>query len=363
MVYLYNLLAVPLYYYIIRINAKNTVNSTKFFYFVVALHAILFRVLANPYNYVDIENYANAFGNIAEMSFNEAVFSFNIYSAWGVGYVALNWVVGQLANNALYLFAITTILSVGGTVYYYKKTSYLSLAPIMLYLLYPMMYFMSFGVIRQHISIPFILFALYYIDNLKYSIPLLIISILFHTGAVVFVPFYFLIYFYKKHSLKVSICFSLVMVVLMKGSVLFLLSFLPRYEETYEERESTNNIVPVFLIGFFLYLLYVSKIWQRIKCSNQKDYNVILFVFYGFFVSLFSIGMSSAGRLPLPFIYILPVAMTYLYKYNRKKVLFYHMYLAVFTSITLIFYYLSYKAGELYVYAYSFFWEPQVLYY
>ena len=359
MFYLINLLAVPLYYALIRLVIKNKASSLSIFFVVVTIHAILFRALANPNNFVDADTYTTAFEYLRYVSFTDAVFS--PYSSWGIGFVVLSWLIGKVSSDVVLLYATIAFLSVGGILLFYKKTTYGLLTSVMMFLLYPMLYYMGFGVLRQHLSIPFMLFALYYIDNKKISIPLSFISILLHTGSIIFVPFYFIIGFYRKYSLKTSCFFSIVAIIVLKNAILFVLSFFPRYEATYFEKEATNNIVPVLLIGVLLLFIYGSNIGTIIKRTNRRDDNILLFLLYGFFVSILSIGMPAAGRLSLPFVYLLPVAMTYLFRYKRKSVDYYQLYLVVFLTITLWQYYLKYEAGLLSLYTYSFYWETPLL--
>ena len=103
MTYLYNLLLIPLYYFVTYHFFPEKL-ARKCFFLIVIIHAVLFRALSNPYDYVDTLGYAEAFGIISEMSFKEAVLSVNYFTGWGQGYVTLNWLIGQWTDNPIFLF-------------------------------------------------------------------------------------------------------------------------------------------------------------------------------------------------------------------------------------------------------------------
>lgn len=353
MIYLINILAVPIYYYFIKATIHNKKKASNYFFLVVALHAILFRALANPYVYPDTQRYTYAFEYIAGMKFKEMAFSIIQYSEWGIGYLTLNWIIGQLTHDATYLFIVLSVISVGGVMLYYYKSSYTPLLTVVLYLSYPMMYTMGFGVVRQHLAIVFILWALYYADRLKYSIPLILIGILCHTSSMVFLPFYFIrnLNLKKFNSFKLF-WFSVIGFVVMTFLVGYVLSFLSRYEEVMEEEGEQTNIVPVFMIGFTVLSFYITGVVKRI--SEIRDKMVLRFLIYGLVIALFGMTVPVAGRLSLCFIYVLPVAASLLYKYVSKKD---KDFVYIYTSaISLAVSYLIYGSSAKFS-TYLFFWN------
>lgn len=353
MVYLVNLLLVPCYYCFIRLILHNRRWIHEVFFLIISLHAILFRALANPYVYPDTRGYTEAFQYICNWDFKEAVMSINYYSVWGQGYVALNWLICRFTEDPMYLFITLAILSVGGVMLYYKKTAYVPLLSVMLYLSYPMMYLMGFYVVRQHLAVVFILWALYFADNLKISIPLAVIAALCHTSAIVFLPYYFLknIVLYRFTSIKLLV-YSVVGFTILSSSVAYVLSFFSRYEEIYESGEGKNNIVPVILIGSLLLLYYITGVYKRVRLS--QDMHIIRYLIYGLIIALFSMGTPGAGRLTLYFIYVIPVAICLPFKYVRPEMkTIPAMYLICLFFIVS---YLIYIASDKYV-VYKFLWE------
>lgn len=352
MTYLINFLLVPFYYVIIREVAGKS-KCKKWFFLVVTIHAILFRALANPYIYVDTEGYADAFRNISTMSLKEAILSPNYYTSWGVGYIFINWLISKFTLETTHMFIFMSVVSVGGVILYYYKSSYAYLTAVLFYLLYPMLYMMGFGVIRQHLSVMFILWALYYFDNLKISIPFFVASALCHTSGLIFLPFYFFKYISINKITSVKyIIIILVSLFLFRSTITYVLPYLDRYEWAYYSDEGSNNYMPVVLIGSILLFFFLTNIFKRI--TDQRDINVVRFIAYGFIVSLFSIGVHGAGRLTMCFLYTLPVAIGLPYKYGKKKVKQeMNLYMVMLFALTLFMVYHALFKYQIYI----FFWE------
>ena len=354
MVYLINYLLIPLYYFLILHIVQNAKKAHRYFFILIGIHAVLFRALANPYIYKDTSGYAEAFSLIADMSFDEAVLSFNMFSDWGQGYVALNWLISVFSSDPVYLFIIMAILSVGGVMLFYYKTTETPLLSTMFYLIYPMMYVMGFYVLRQHLAIVFVLWSVYYMDKLKYAIPLVLLGILCHSSAIVILPFFFI----KSWNLRNFDSFRLFALSLIGYIVLGLLatyfiSFFSRYENVIDDSEGLNNIIPVVVIGLTILVFYLTKTIHNVKAEREAF--IVKFLIYGFIVALFSLTVSRAGRLTLYFIYLIPIAFSILYKYGSKtmKLLNTFYYIAIF-AIPIIMIYMSSSTTYR---VYEFFWN------
>lgn len=350
MTYLVNFLLVLVYYLIIKKVCKPCAN--RVFSIVVALHAILFRALANPYNYVDTEVYAAAFSDIASMPFLYAISPINVYADWGLGFVFVNWLIGQFSSNPQTMFVIMSVIGLVPVFFFFYKTSDSLLLSIVFYLLYPMFFYMSFGVIRQHVAIGFTLMALYSIDNMKRSLLWAVLALSFHTSAIVFFPFYI-----WRHVNK-SIGNVMWNIVLIMSTVLIAKAFLggflsssERYDTYYGVQSEERNIIPVFFIGSLLLLLYCSGAYRHI--TSPLDKNIWNFMLYGFAMSLVGIGTYGMGRMTLYFMYVFPVAITLLEKYRIDKSVV-SMAKGVMLIIVI---YLMMGAYNEQPYSYSFFWE------
>ncbi len=353
MTYLINFILVPIYSFIIRNITGDKKKSKGYFFFVATFHAILFRALANPFNYVDTEGYAVAFDNISYMTFKEAVLSPNSYSEWGIGYVGLNWIISKFTSDSTYLFIILAILSVGGTLLFYYKNTTTPLTTVTLYLLYPMMYIMGFGVVRQHLAVVFILWAVYYMDNLKLSIPLTVIGVLCHTSALVVVPFFLMRNInLQNFTLTKLISLSAIGFYTITLCMAYVLSSFSRYNDVLTREGNQRNIVPVFMIGSLLFMFFVNGLIYKVK--DMKDGNIIRFLIYGFIIALIGMTIPSAGRLTLFFIYALPLAVSFLFKYGNIHLRWinkaYIIILFAFVSVQVYFALEKYEN-------YGFYWE------
>lgn len=321
MIYILNFFAVFVYYFFVKVLCKNKGIKDKCFGIIVSVHAILFRILSNPFDFADTMRYADAYTEISDFSFQEVAFSFHEYTVWGQGYAIINWLISRLSLDYNYYFVIIGLFITGGTMWFYRKTSYSLLLTATLFFLYPMLYLMSFAVLRQHIAAVVVLIALYNINNYKISIPLSLFAPLIHTSAIVFIPFFL----WRKIKLSNSnptkiIIYMLIGIILLRilvGVVLGYLSTLLMSERnaSFADEGDNLNIIPVIILG----ILVVTILWEKIftKCRNI-DLEIIKFLLYGFLISIFGIGLSGAGRLTIFFLYVVPIASTYLIHYAQR---------------------------------------------
>lgn len=358
MIYLINLLLVPLYYWILRLALPRR-DANKAFLWIVAMHAIVFRALANPYNYVDTRNYADAFRVISHWNLYDTAVGTNRYSSWGRGYLLYNWLIGNITNDIRYFFVITSVLSVTEVMLYYKKTTYTALVPIMFYLAHPMLYLMGFGVIRQHLAIPLLLFAIYYLDEKpKMSLALAIGAVLLHTASIVFIPFYLLNRMVRRWSFAEAGLVFLLFFVALRLSISAILSLFPRYE-AYQQAQGNKNMVPVLIIGGTLFLLYECKAFDRVK--RGKDHVLLMFLLYGFALCCFCVGLPFGGRLSLPVIYVVPTAVSILYRYGGQEKDEYKVGVVYLIALVILNLTLNLRGGDSTYSHYSFIWEKVLL--
>ncbi len=341
MFYLFNLLLIPLYYFIIRQSSNDRCRADELFFKIACLHAILFRALADPYNYVDTVVYAEAYEDIGGMTFSECLTCF--YVEWGVGYVALNWLLSRISSDPLFLFTVLSIGTVGGAMLFYRKTSYAYLLTVLFYLTYPMLYYQSFGVVRQHFSCVLLLAALYNIDSYRLSVPLAIIAALMHTSSLIFLPFFFWRRFrFDRKPIAFYLAFTAIAVVVFRGAVSAVLTFFPRNEDFADE--GSSNVVPIIVFGITACMMHFSGASKRLKTETEKT--LFSFLLYGVVLSLCCSGFAGGGRLTIVFLYVIPVLLTYLKKYTRQRAEWYYGYcLALFCLIVLLLY-IGYEPGK-----------------
>lgn len=351
MIFLINFLIIIIYHFLTRLFFRKKEISDNVFFCLAFLHVLIFRIVTCPSQIEDVNRYIDAFYIISDQSFNESVLSVNYYSSWGQGYVFYNWIIAKFFQSSFWLFSLSSVIAVGGVLLIYKRTSYNITISILMFLIYPMMYYMGFGVIRQHIAVVFVLLALYYYDDMYKRVFYTILAFLFHYSAIIFFPFfiwnrYFRNYFSSAMFYVISAC----IVLLIRISLYSTLSFFPRYQEVFEEGEKTNNFVPFVLLAMMSVILLRSGFFKRTK--KIIDYNIASFVIYGSFISLFSLRMPGAGRLTVFNLYALPIVITYFYQEVKHKRINAQIYLAFFIFLSV---YLYISSGVLSDYHY--FWE------
>ena len=178
---------------------------------------------------------------------------------WGQGFLLYNWVISRFFPTPEAFFFITSVISVAGVMLFYKRTTYTTLATVLFYLSYHMLYIHGFGPIRQHLSIPFLLFALYYIDNTKKSLFYIILAISIHSSSIIFLPFYAIYKVTRKLSYRKMLLYSLCFFCVARILFGLIISYLPKYEG-YLDIDANNNTLPVIVSLLLLVLLYMEAI-------------------------------------------------------------------------------------------------------
>lgn len=334
---------------------QNKAESKKKFAVATCLHAVFFRALANPYNYVDTGWYYRGFYEMSAMKIDTLFSTYNPYIDWGVGFDFLIWCIGHFSHNPVSLYIIVALLTLVPLYNFFYKTSDNLFLTIIIFVLYPMLYLHGFGVIRQHLAVTFVLLALYYIDIRKISIPLAMLAISIHTSAIVFIPYYiWRILPFKKMAMKKAlfyICCSVIVGRMMLSSIL---SSLSRYSELLTSGEVANNIVPVLLIGGAVFVGFLGKMNKKLDGIRNELFN---FSCYGLAIALFGIGIPGMGRLTLYFIYVIPVLVTFfpfaLQKYKNIGV----SYVILLFILIVILRAIDLNGKNSFNYNYSFFWE------
>lgn len=354
MAYLINLFFVIIYYFIISDLYRNNIEKRNMcFAIIVGIHAILFRALANPFNYVDTELYDEGFRSISQMTFGEAILQVNFYTEWGTGYVLFNWIISRFTTDSKYLFMLASALSIIPVIWFYFKTSKNLLPTVLIFLLYPMMYLMGFGVIRQHMSVAYILLALYYVDRLKISLPLALLGFSLHTSGIVFFPFYLLkkIDFSKIKVGKLAL-YIIIILSICRLSMNYALAYMPKYEKIVGADRFDNNVVPAVWMGTLLLLAISSRINRRLSTSLEKD--IFSFFIYGTAIAIFCIGLPGMGRFTICFLYIVPTFTSFFYSYGNRGIRNIANIINIAIITRQLFYSITKESSN---FDYSFFWE------
>ena len=357
MIYILNFLVVLLYFGLFRFLLPKR-KAELLFVLTFAIHAILFRALAYPFDFVDTSNYAKAYQNIFSYDFYKAVFMKNRYTEWGRGYVAVNWLLSRVSRDYMLMFITLSVVTVGSTIWFYAKTSYSILLTVLLYLAYPTLYLMGFAVLRQHLAAAVVLIALYHIRNYKISVPLALLAPLLHASGIVLLPFFLWrkINFKRLASVEM-LAFTVVAVVVMRLSIGYLMNvagiFSGGRNASFGSQSVGTNIVPLAIIGILMVMAVACRLFN--KCSG-RDYEILNFMAYGFAISVFGLGLYGAGRLTLFFLYVVPVVITFFNRYSNSMRMVNNLCIALMFAITARqIYYLH--SSWIKDYNYKFYWE------
>jgi hypothetical protein len=320
----------------------------------VGIHAVLFRALADPFNYVDTGGYAVAFRDFAKWSFHDLVIDTNNYSDWGRGYLLWNWLLSKISTDQSTLFIGSAVLGVTPVVWFYYKTAQKMLFPILVYLAYPMMYIMGFGVLRQHLSVAFILLAVYYIDEWKKSVPLALIAAFMHTSGIVIFPFYLWkkINLNNRISLKLG-CYIVIGLIAIRLLMGYILSFMPKYEMVLQGDVTSNRLPVIWFSCITIASLYL-RTYKNVQ--RRVEQVVISFLYYGLLISIFCVDLPGMGRFVMCFQYIVPVASAIIIRYSKSLSM---NILVVLANVIVILFHL--QAADFIIDVnynnYTFFWE------
>lgn len=336
MVYFYNVLFILLYGAVCKITLPPRYTRLVFC-LISALHIGAFHALRNPYVYPDNENYALAFERIAGFSLQENISVFGAYFNWGPGYVFLNYLLYKLSPNPEILFVTTSVLMVGAIIWVIFKCSYMPVVSVCLYLLYPLMFYQSLFVIRQHLAAAFIMLAVYYMDKRKLSVLLGLLAVSFHTSAIVFLLFFFFrrVKITKDTMSKITF-YAILLVVGFNLALPYFMNVFSRYEH-YADESGSSNIVPLFMIGA-LFLAHLAN--GTIKSINtEKDRNIWYYLAFGFMLCCCTLGLPGGGRLTNYCMYVIPLALPLLLKYNIKNKQWKYPFVVLYIVCVLFFFY------------------------
>lgn len=317
-------------------------SASIIFIAIATIDVVIFHALRDPLIFSDNPIYADAYNAILSYDLKDIILGVNEYTTWEKGYLLLNLLLGKISDSYELLFISTSIFMVVGFMVLVRKWSYIPIISIIVYLIYPMLFYQSLFVIRQHIAAIFILIALYYMPEIGKSLVLFFVAFSFHYSAIIFLPFYFMRNI-KLHSVNIKkiIVVAVVIAIVFRSLVGWVIGFFPRFE-VYEESE--NNIVPLFMLGSLLLMHIANGTHKLVK--NKQDINILRFLIYGFLVAIFVVGLPGGGRLSIYFIYILPFAIPMLMKYNNKNNGIKILYIIVVLGLILYIDYLSFYTSN-----------------
>ena len=270
------------------------------------IHAFL-----DPEVMQDLPGYYESYQTFGENSLQESILVGYVGVKMEPGWIVLCKALFHISSNPRLLLIVTSLLMVYG---YCKTILRYSLLPWLSFVIYLCTTFdQSLFVLRQHsamaitlLSIPFILNR----DLLKFSL-MMVVALLIHSSAVIFIPMYFLYSINLKHYWKILITAAIVGVI--AAGTLFPWFFSHSWYDGYEDREGSNYTL--FFISFSSLILYLVSIKYKITTLDGADKYFLLLNSLAVLLCFCGVGFSPTNRLVKYFsvasIILIPRAMSH----------------------------------------------------
>lgn len=215
----------------------------------------------------DYSNYVYIFNRYNNISFSQFwYYTFNSSSLDSIefGYASLNFAIGLITNNPIWIFFISSLLVLSPLAYIIKKYSK---NPWFAFVLFYVIggYFTSFNIMRHMIAVSFFVLCIVLLSERKYIKALItfLIASLFHTSVFIVSPLLLIMFF--KPTLKTTALYffvGFISIILLNPIVQVINSLL--YDGIYVNNDSgfgfqtrilTNAVIP-FSIGLFTLFTY-----------------------------------------------------------------------------------------------------------
>jgi len=231
-------------------------------------------------------------------------------------YALLEMIVNITPLSPIFLFLISAFFTNVGICNYLFKKNEFALFAILIYVLLPASYTMSFNIVRQFFAVGLFFMSLRYVgvSFAKYS-AFILLATLMHFSAIVLLPFYWLlrIKMSNKKMIAVAAIFFLVLPIAI--------SFLSGSETRYAEEASSSDVSTssgVFLVFNLFFLLFITN---RNKYKDLSIINQNLFIWYILMIDASYVNYFFY-RLSVYFCPIMALVIPYLlYKLDKKNAL------------------------------------------
>lgn len=163
------------------------------------------------------------------VAYNEGRFPVWLNYEWG--FMKLLWLLSGFTRDGQLLIIVCSFITVGLFVYVFLKCSEdVRLSILLFYALY--FYFLSFNAIRSLLSVSIVMLAIKPLRERKLIKYMIIVAVasLFHTSAVVMIPFYFIIgKSVKKFLYIIGVPATMGVLILYRPIYEFLMVMFPKY--------------------------------------------------------------------------------------------------------------------------------------
>ena len=362
---LYFLLSVFSYHSITTIySAKNKslINRTSFiitaknyFLFNVIFLTIIISSLRLPVS--DTTIYETFFYSIS----NSNSFIIDIY--FEPGYQIFNKIVSLIHNDFHFYLFVYNIIIWGGICYFLKKYSLNLIYSVWLFLF--LGYFdQTFNLLRQYFALAILLYSYKYIEKrfFKKFIIFVLIAMLFHTSAIVFIIAYFTYNLKIKNNRRfILIYFILCFICFISSSLLYKILELTPYgeyltSEIWSVQEKVSKIAPI--MNYLILLTILSCYWVYNKSNDKISNSMYLLVIIASFITILSFRFTPLERISSYFsvfcVILFPNTIKQISNKNKRRFLYTFFFLLFMTRYIIIAYYRPDWAA---VYPYKFYFQ------
>lgn len=228
----------------------------------------------------DYNNYVYIFNRYNDISFEQFwyyIFNSTSLDTIELGFAAINYIIGLLTDNPIWVFFVSSLLILLPLAYIIKKYTR---NPWFAFVLFFIIggYFASFNIMRHMIAVSFFVLSIVLLSEKKYTKALLTLSIasLFHISVLIVCPLLLIIFF--KPTTKTFILYffvGLILLVFLNPIVQMInaLFYDGIYIESstgfgFQTRIFTNAVIPVS-IGIFTLFTYFTL-------NNSKVINKVI---------------------------------------------------------------------------------------
>lgn len=241
---------------------------------------------------------------------------YNFQEGGELGYQLIEYSLLRITHNYFWLFFVTSFMVVFCYLHIFKKYSKDYTASVFIFITLGT-YTFFFNGLRQGLAMAIFSLAIPYLlkrNFYKYFF-ICILASLFHTTALLMLPFYLLV------NLKVKLVYKLITVFL--GSLIFskyLITYIASTNERYESYTQTSeNSGGLLTLGFYVTILLIVYVCSYIYKIKDKDF-IQMLAFYALGVTfmipiaLLESNPSGPQRLLPYFTWILALILPFLYK-------------------------------------------------
>lgn len=299
------------------IPAKNKNNVFLNISFLELFLILLFRA---PFS--DMINYINMFHRIAELPFSELG-----SVGWEYGYVIFNKIIAIISSNDRVLIGIISFITLFGQYIFIKKYSNNYLITVILFIGLNFFNY-NYILLRQEIALVIILFSIRYIEEKKFIKFLLciIIAILFHQSALVFIIVYILSKIKCTNKIKIY-CIPIFIIIFIFRNFLGRLLYINTYVEYVGNTQTTEGytMLAVLLLIYIAMLFVEFVIIKNGKSKNEVNNTENIFYWMYIVAIAFQIlatTQSLVSRIVLYFNFSLIILLPRIIeKIENKKIL------------------------------------------